>query len=91
MPFKQSAKLVENRKVLSSSKLAKCVKLAYFASNMRMLNHNGVLSLMESYIYLQCLIRFLFVNFVCEVYWKVLKLSRLLGVIHLPASHLCFP
>jgi hypothetical protein len=82
---------VENRKVLSVSKIAKCVKLAYFASNMRMLNHNGVLTIIELYIYLQYLIRFLFVNFVCEVYWKVLKLSRLLGVIHLPASHLCFP
>jgi len=82
---------VENRKVLSASKLAKCAKLAYFASNMRILNYNGVLSLTELYIYLQCLIRFPFVNFVCEVYWKVLKLSRLLGVIHLPASHLCFP
>lgn len=91
MPFKQSAKQVENRKVLSSSKLAKCVKIAYFASNMRILNHNGVLSLTELHIYLQCLIRFLFVDFVCEVYWKVLKLSRLPGVIHLPASHLYFP
>lgn len=82
---------MENRKVLSVSKIAKYAKLAYFASNMRILNHNGVLSLMELYIYLQCLIRFLFVNFVCEVSWKVLKLSRLPGVIHLPASHLCFP
>lgn len=82
---------MENRKVLSVSKIAKYAKLAYFASNMRILNHNGVLSLTGLYIYLQYLIRFLFVNFVCEVYWKVPKLSRLLGVIHLPASHLCFP
>ena len=79
---------MENWKVLSASKLAKCVIIAYFASNTRMLNHNGVLTLTELYIYLQCLIRLPFINFVCEVYWKVLKL-RVVHIVHHIVEQLC--